>query len=146
MFVKQGVHSLSTLLISTRKRLTLAHSVQVCTRKKVLGCCLWIFKHTVVFINVSAVWYFRWCYQCSAQGLATMMQAASSQAPSQHQVYLDVSVDGELKGRLVIQLSEDAPVGTKRFSQLSQGLNGVGYRLSKFDGIAQVVAAQHTLA
>ncbi|KAL3135940.1 hypothetical protein ABBQ32_006984 [Trebouxia sp. C0010 RCD-2024] len=64
-------------------------------------------------------------------------EAASRQTPSQQQVYLDVSLDGEPKGRLVIQLSGDAPVGAKRFAQLSQGLNGVGYRLSKFDGIAQ---------
>lgn len=64
--------------------------------------------------------------------------------PSQQQVYLDVTLDGEPKGRLVIQLSGDAPVGAKRFAQLSQGLNGVGYRLSKFDGIAQVLASRHT--
>ena len=54
------------------------------------------------------------------------------------QVFLDLSVDGQPKGRLVIQLAGDAPVGTRRFAQLSEGLNGVGYRLSKFDGIAQV--------
>ena len=65
-------------------------------------------------------------------------QATGSQTAEQRQVYFDVSVDGEPKGRLVIQLSGDAPVGTQRFAQLSQGLNGVGYRLSKFDGIAQV--------
>lgn len=68
-----------------------------------------------------------------------MLQATSSQTAKQQQVYFDVSVDGEPKGRLVIQLSGDAPVGTQRFVQLSQGLNGVGYRLSKFDGIAQVL-------
>ena len=67
------------------------------------------------------------------------MQATSSHTDRQQQIYFDVSVDGEPKGRLVIQLSGDAPVGTKRFAQLSQGLNGVGYRLSKFDGIAQVM-------
>lgn len=53
-------------------------------------------------------------------------------------MFLDLTVDGEPKGRLVIQLSSDAPTGTRRFAQLSEGLNGVGYRLSKFDGIAQV--------
>lgn len=68
-----------------------------------------------------------------------MLQATSRQTAKQQQVYFDVSVDGEHKGRLVIQLSGDAPVGTQRFVQLSQGLNGVGYRLSKFDGIAQVL-------
>ena len=54
------------------------------------------------------------------------------------QVFLEVSVDGQSKGRLIIQLASDAPTGTRRFAQLSEGLNGVGYRLSKFDGIAQV--------
>ncbi len=66
------------------------------------------------------------------------LQAPNSTADSQ-QVYLDLSVDGEPRGRLVIKLAGDAPVGTRRFAQLSQGLNGVGYRLSKFDGIAQVL-------
>ncbi len=65
------------------------------------------------------------------------LQAPNTTADSQ-QVYLDLSVDGEPRGRLVIKLTGDAPVGTRRFAQLSQGLNGVGYRLSKFDGIAQV--------
>lgn len=75
-----------------------------------------------------------------------MLQATSRQAAKQQQVYLDLSVDGEPKGRLVIELSGDAPVGTQRFVELSQGLNGVGYRLSKFDGIAQVllIALHHT--
>lgn len=54
-------------------------------------------------------------------------------------------MDGEPKGRLVIELSGDAPVGTQRFVELSQGLNGVGYRLSKFDGIAQVLLITHNL-
>ena len=67
-----------------------------------------------------------------------MTVQATSREAAQQQVYFDVTVDGEPKGRLVVQLSGDAPVGTKRFAQLSQGLNGVGYRLSKFDGIAQV--------
>lgn len=73
--------------------------------------------------------------------LTHLLQAPSTKAQSQ-QVYLDLSVDGEPKGRLVIQLTGDAPVGTKRFAQLSQGLNGVGYRLSKFDGIAQVIPSK----
>lgn len=75
-----------------------------------------------------------------------LLQATSRPAAKQQQVYLDLSVDGEPKGRLVIELSGDAPVGTQRFVELSQGLNGVGYRLSKFDGIAQVllITLHHT--
>ncbi|DBB15283.1 TPA: hypothetical protein ACH3X3_003538 [Trebouxia sp. C0006] len=68
--------------------------------------------------------------------VADTSKAQNTTADSQ-QVYLDLSVDGEPRGRLVIKLAGDAPVGTRRFAQLSQGLNGVGYRLSKFDGIAQ---------
>lgn len=68
--------------------------------------------------------------------VADTSEAPNTVADSQ-QVFLDLSVDGEPRGRLVIKLAGDAPVGTRRFAQLSQGLNGVGYRLSKFDGIAQ---------
>ena len=74
---------------------------------------------------------------CGSQLCCLYLQAPNTTADSQ-QVYLDLSVDGEPRGRLVIKLAGDAPVGTRRFAQLSQGLNGVGYRLSKFDGIAQV--------
>ncbi|KAL0022596.1 hypothetical protein WJX77_007327 [Trebouxia sp. C0004] len=72
----------------------------------------------------------------SKNPVADTSEAPYTTADSQ-QVYLDLSVDGEPRGRLVIKLTGDAPVGTRRFAQLSQGLNGVGYRLSKFDGIAQ---------
>lgn len=69
--------------------------------------------------------------------VAETSEVPSTQASAPQQVYLDLNVDGQPKGRLVIQLDGEAPVGTKRFADLSKGLNGVGYRLSKFDGIAQ---------
>lgn len=66
------------------------------------------------------------------------------------QVYLDVKVEGQAVGRIVIRLLEDAKVGSQRFADLAEGKEGVGYRLSKFDGIysvsqPQLVAFCHNL-
>lgn len=54
------------------------------------------------------------------------------------QVYLDVKVEGQSLGRIVIELSDNAPVAAQRFADLAEGKQGVGYRLSKFDGIYDV--------
>jgi peptidyl-prolyl cis-trans isomerase B (cyclophilin B) len=53
-------------------------------------------------------------------------------------VFLDVKVEGEKLGRIVIELVDDAAVGGQRFADLALGKEGVGYRLSKFDGIFSV--------
>jgi peptidyl-prolyl cis-trans isomerase B (cyclophilin B) len=53
-------------------------------------------------------------------------------------VFLDVKVEGEKLGRIVIELLDDAAVGGQRFADLALGKQGVGYRLSKFDGIFSV--------
>ncbi|KAK9816789.1 hypothetical protein WJX72_005123 [[Myrmecia] bisecta] len=52
------------------------------------------------------------------------------------QVYLDISVDREPRGRIVIKLFKDVPLGAARFAALAEGQGGVGYRLSKVDGIS----------
>lgn len=54
------------------------------------------------------------------------------------QVFLDVKVEGENLGRIVVELLDDAAVGGQRFADLALGKQGVGYRLSKFDGIFSV--------
>jgi len=54
------------------------------------------------------------------------------------QVYLDVKVEGDKIGRIVIDLFDDVRVGSQRFADLAEGKEGVGYRLSKFDGIFPV--------
>lgn len=54
------------------------------------------------------------------------------------QVYFDVRVDNEPKGRITIQLYSDVPIGAQRFLELAEGRDGVSYRLSKIDGIAEV--------
>jgi hypothetical protein len=54
------------------------------------------------------------------------------------QVYLDVKVEGERLGRIVVELLDDVAVGSQRFADLAEGKQGVGYRLSKFDGIFSV--------
>lgn len=41
-------------------------------------------------------------------------------------------------GRIVIRLLDDVKVGSQRFADLAEGKEGVGYRLSKFDGIYSV--------
>jgi hypothetical protein len=55
-------------------------------------------------------------------------------------VYLDVKVEGKPLGRIVIALNDDVRVGAARFADLSEEKDGVGYRLSKFDGIFSVSA------
>lgn len=53
-------------------------------------------------------------------------------------MYLDVKVEGQAIGRIVIGLLDDVKVGAQRFADLAEGKEGVGYRLSKFDGIYSV--------
>ena len=53
------------------------------------------------------------------------------------QVYFDVTVDGELLGRIVVQTLPDAPIGSQRFLELAKGINGVSYTRSKIDGISE---------
>lgn len=53
-------------------------------------------------------------------------------------MFFDVRVDNEPKGRITIQLYSDVPIGAQRFLELAEGRDGVSYRLSKIDGIAEV--------
>lgn len=63
---------------------------------------------------------------------------APPNSSSARQVYLDVKLEGTLLGRIVVELDSSlAPVGAARFADLAQEKEGVGYRLSKFDGIFQ---------
>ena len=57
------------------------------------------------------------------------------------QVYFDVNIDGQPKGRIVVQLFSDVPIGSLRFFELSEGNEGISYQLSKFDAIAPVCDA-----
>jgi hypothetical protein len=54
------------------------------------------------------------------------------------QVYFDVNVDGQPKGRIVVQLFDDVPIGAQRFQDIAEGHEGISYQLSKFDAIAPV--------
>ena len=49
-----------------------------------------------------------------------------------------MKIDSEDKGRVRVTLFSDVPSGTRRFVELAQGKQGVGYRLSKIDTIAPV--------
>ena len=53
------------------------------------------------------------------------------------QVSLDLSVDGQPIGNVVIQVFQDPPLGTQRFLDLAKRRAG-GYRLSRVDGISDV--------
>jgi hypothetical protein len=64
--------------------------------------------------------------------------AAASPAEGSRRVYFDVAVDGEQRGRIVVQLYDDVPVGAARFADLAQGKQGVGFRRTKFDAINEV--------
>lgn len=44
-------------------------------------------------------------------------------------------------GRIVVALLDDVKVGAQRFADLAEEKEGVGYRLSKFDGIFSVSVA-----
>jgi hypothetical protein len=51
---------------------------------------------------------------------------------SVRQVYLDVKLEGQKLGRITIELLPAvAPVGAQRFADLSEGKQGVGYRLAR---------------
>lgn len=58
------------------------------------------------------------------------IQAPSS--PSSPRAYLDIVVDGEPYGRIVIAVDQDvAPIGAQRFLDLAYGKEGVSYRRSR---------------
>ena len=54
------------------------------------------------------------------------------------QVYFDMNVDGQSQGRIVVQLFDDVPIGSRRFMDLAEGHEGISYQLSKVDAIAPV--------
>ena len=55
------------------------------------------------------------------------------------QVYLDINVDREPRGRITVELFPDVPVGAQRFADLARGVEGVGYSLAaKIDGVSPV--------
>ena len=51
---------------------------------------------------------------------------------------MDFTVNSNPQGHVEIELFGDVPVGSRRFHQLAIGENGVGYRLSKIDGVSKV--------
>lgn len=52
---------------------------------------------------------------------------------------MEVKLEGQPIGTITVELLPDvAPVGAERFVDLTVGKQGVGYRLSRFDGIFQV--------
>lgn len=54
--------------------------------------------------------------------------------------FIDIAVDGEEYGKLVVKMSDPYMLAAQRFGDLCKGIEGVGYRRSKFDGIFEVRA------
>lgn len=50
-------------------------------------------------------------------------------------VYLSVTAGSKSLGTIVVELFDDVPIAAARFADLVEEKEGVGYRLSKFDGI-----------
>lgn len=69
--------------------------------------------------------------------LYQMMGDAGSAAKAEgenERVYFDITVDGKPKGRIVVQMLEEASrIGKQRFLDLAKGVEGVGYRRSKIN-------------
>ncbi len=64
-----------------------------------------------------------------AGALATSCSPLSAHAEAAGQtVYLDMSINGEPAGRLVVELLGDAAAGVSRFQQLAKGVGGLSYR------------------
>ncbi len=57
---------------------------------------------------------------------------------SDRKLSFEISVDGQELGRFTVRLFDDVPVGTERFAQLAEGLDGASYRRSKFSEIYPV--------
>eukprot|EP00803_Ostreobium_quekettii_P010514 evm.model.scf_1182.1 EVM.evm.TU.scf_1182.1 scf_1182:7992-10578(-) len=64
-------------------------------------------------------------------------QWAVADAAGSRQVFMDVEVDRKELGRIVVELLDgESAIGCQRFADLAVGIAGVGYRLSKFDDLA----------
>lgn len=54
---------------------------------------------------------------------------------------MDMSVEGEVLGRVVIGLLDPGSLAARRFSDLCRGIQGVSYKRSRFDAIFEVRAS-----
>eukprot|EP00892_Ulva_mutabilis_P003796 jgi/Ulvmu1/1789/UM119_0007.1 len=73
----------------------------------------------------------------SAAVTGLMLAAKPSWASGQDAVLcvIDIAVDGDEYGRLVVKMFDSSTLAAQRFGDLCKGIEGVGYRRSKFDGI-----------
>lgn len=69
-------------------------------------------------------------------GIAACGQPA--QASEVQKCFMDMSVEGEVLGRVVIELFEPSSLAARRFSDLCKGIQGVSYKRSRFDAIFAV--------
>jgi uncharacterized protein (DUF2141 family) len=67
-----------------------------------------------------------------------LSQPISTRADETRLCAIDVSVDGQRQGTVTIRLFDSQSIGARRFSDLCKGIEGVGYKRSKFDAIYTV--------
>jgi peptidyl-prolyl cis-trans isomerase B (cyclophilin B) len=74
-----------------------------------------------------------------AEEAAASSSSSSSSSPEiTKKVFMDVAIDGQPIGQIVVGLYGDAvPVGAQRFSELAAGKRGIGYRRKEFYKIAK---------
>jgi hypothetical protein len=81
------------------------------------------------------------------QLVTASLVASSSDAPGLAEIdaasasghcFLDITVDGEKAGRVVVALLDPSTIGAQRFRDLCKGAKGVGYKRSKFDALFPV--------
>lgn len=51
-------------------------------------------------------------------------------------VYFEIGVDGQPKGKVVVRICDVESIGGKRFLELAKGMQGVGYRRTTFPRVA----------
>lgn len=76
--------------------------------------------------------------EVSSPAASDTAAAAAPAVAGSRRVVFNVAVDGEDRGRIVVQLFDDVLVGAARFADLAQGKQGVGFQRTKFDAINEV--------
>jgi peptidyl-prolyl cis-trans isomerase B (cyclophilin B) len=73
-----------------------------------------------------------------SSGIDTPGLAENVAAGVSGECFLDITVDGQQAGRVLVALPNPSSIGAQRFRDLCKGRQGVGYRRSKFDALFPV--------
>ncbi|XP_072979211.1 peptidyl-prolyl cis-trans isomerase CYP26-2, chloroplastic [Typha angustifolia] len=73
------------------------------------------------------------CSPCFAQPNTNVDCTIYTNSPTTKKAFMDISIDGEPAGRVVVGLfGDDAPFGSSRFISLATGRAGISYRRKEF--------------